>query len=221
MGRKCQLSGGMYQTIYHGQWTMDYSLYLLPQNHHMSEDLDLILSDAEETMTKAIGHLETELTKIRAGKANPTMLDGIMVDYYGSPTPINQVANISVLDVRTISIQPWEKNMLAAIERAIMAANIGITPQNDGVQLRLFLPPLTEERRRELVKKAAGEGEHSKVAIRNIRRDAIEQVKKLQKDGLSEDAAKDAEKSIQDITDKFITLVDKHLAAKEKEVMAV
>lgn len=200
---------------------MDYSLYLLPQNHHMSEDLDLILSDAEETMTKAIGHLETELTKIRAGKANPTMLDGIMVDYYGSPTPINQVANISVLDVRTISIQPWEKNMLAAIERAIMAANIGITPQNDGVQLRLFLPPLTEERRRELVKKAAGEGEHSKVAIRNIRRDAIEQVKKLQKDGLSEDAAKDAEKSIQDITDKFITLVDKHLAAKEKEVMAV
>ena len=200
---------------------MDYSLYLPPQNHHMSEDLDLILADAEESMTKAIGHLETELTKIRAGKANPTMLDGIMVDYYGSPTPINQVANISVLDVRTISIQPWEKNMLAAIERAIMAANIGITPQNDGVQLRLFLPPLTEERRRELVKKAAGEGEHSKVAIRNIRRDAIEQVKKLQKDGLSEDAAKDAEKSIQDITDKFITLVDKHLAAKEKEVMAV
>jgi ribosome recycling factor len=200
---------------------MDYSLYLLPQNYHMSEDLDLILADAEESMTKAIGHLETELTKIRAGKANPTMLDGIMVDYYGSPTPINQVANISVLDVRTISIQPWEKNMLAAIERAIMAANIGITPQNDGVQLRLFLPPLTEERRRELVKKAAGEGEHSKVAIRNIRRDAIEQVKKLQKDGLSEDAAKDAEKSIQDITDKFITLVDKHLAAKEKEVMAV
>ena len=200
---------------------MDYSLYLLPQNHHMSEDLDLILADAEESMTKAIGHMETELTKIRAGKANPTMLDGIIVDYYGSPTPINQVANISVLDVRTISIQPWEKNMLAAIERAIMAANIGITPQNDGVQLRLFLPPLTEERRRELVKKAAGEGEHSKVAIRNIRRDAIEQVKKLQKDGLSEDAAKDAEKSIQDITDKFITLVDKHLAAKEKEVMAV
>ncbi len=211
----------MNQTIYHGPWTMDYSLYLPPQNHHMSEDLDLILADAEESMTKAIGHLETELTKIRAGKANPTMLDGIMVDYYGSPTPINQVANISVLDVRTISIQPWEKNMLAAIERSIMAANIGITPQNDGVQLRLFLPPLTEERRRELVKKAAGEGEHSKVAIRNIRRDAIEQVKKLQKDGLSEDAAKDAEKSIQDITDKFISLVDKHLAAKEKEVMAV
>jgi len=212
---------GIKQTNYYGPSTMDYSLYLPPQNHHMSEDLDLILADAEESMTKAIGHLETELTKIRAGKANPTMLDGIMVDYYGSPTPINQVANISVLDVRTISIQPWEKNMLAAIERAIMAANIGITPQNDGVQLRLFLPPLTEERRRELVKKAAGEGEHSKVAIRNIRRDAIEQVKKLQKDGLSEDAAKDAEKSIQDITDKFITLVDKHLAAKEKEVMAV
>lgn len=187
----------------------------------MSEDLDLILADTEENMGKAIGHLETELAKIRAGKANPSMLDGIMVDYYGSPTPINQVANISVLDVRTISIQPWEKNMLAAIEKAIMAANIGITPQNDGVQLRLFMPPLTEERRKELVKKAAGEGEHSKVAIRNIRRDAIEQVKKLQKEGLSEDAAKDAEKSIQDITDKYISLVDKHLTAKEKEMMAV
>jgi ribosome recycling factor len=109
----------------------------------MSEDLDLILADTEDSMGKAINHLETELTKIRAGKANPSMLDGIAVDYYGSPTPVNQVANISVLDVRTISIQPWEKNMLAAIERAIMAANIGITPQNDGVQLRLFLPPLT------------------------------------------------------------------------------
>jgi ribosome recycling factor len=220
-GKKISTDEGRNQTNYYGPSTMDYSLYLPPQNHHMSEDLDLILADTEESMTKAISHLETELTKIRAGKANPTMLDGIMVDYYGSPTPINQVANISVLDVRTISIQPWEKNMLAAIERAIMAANIGITPQNDGVQLRLFLPPLTEERRRELVKKAAGEGEHSKVAIRNIRRDAIEQVKKLQKDGLSEDAAKDTEKSIQDITDKFISLVDKHLAAKEKEVMAV
>jgi ribosome recycling factor len=187
----------------------------------MSEELDLILADAGDSMGKAITHLETELTKIRAGKANPTMLDGIAVDYYGSPTPINQVANVSVLDARTISIQPWEKPMLAAIERAIMAANIGITPQNDGNQIRLFMPPLTEERRRELVKKAAGEGEHSKVAIRNIRRDAIEQVKKLQKDGLSEDAAKDAEKSIQELTDKYIVIVDKHLAHKEKEMMSV
>jgi len=185
------------------------------------EELELITEDAESSMQKAIAHLETELTKIRAGKATPSMLDGISVDYYGSPTLVNQVANISVLDVRTISIQPWEKNMLAPIEKAILQANIGITPQNDGVQIRLFLPPLTEERRRDLFKKASAEGEHSKVAIRNIRRDSIEHVKKLQKDGLSEDAAKDAEKDIQNITDKYISLVDKHLSAKEKEMMAV
>jgi ribosome recycling factor len=172
-------------------------------------------------MKKGIGHLEQELTRIRAGKANPTMLDGINVDYYGSPTLISQVANITVLDAKTISIQPWEKNMLGPIEKSIMQANIGITPQNDGNQIRLFLPPLTEERRKELFKKASGEGEHSKVAIRSIRRDAIEQIKKLQKDGLSEDAAKDAEEAIQELTDKYIVLVDKHLAAKEKEMMSV
>ncbi|MES2329462.1 MAG: ribosome recycling factor [Bacteroidota bacterium] len=187
----------------------------------MSEELQMIIDDAEDGMKKAISHLETELTKIRAGKANPTMLDGINVDYYGSPTPIAQVANISILDVRTISIQPWEKNMLQPIEKAIMQANIGITPQSDGNQIRLFLPPLTEERRKELFKKANAEGEHSKVAIRNIRRDAIEQVKKLQKDGLSEDASKDGETSIQELTDKFIVTVDKHLQAKEKEMMTV
>lgn len=187
----------------------------------MSEELDLILDDAESTMQKAINHLETELTKIRAGKASPAMLDGINVDYYGAPTPIAQVANIVALDVRTISIQPWEKNMIQPIERAIMMANIGITPQNDGIQIRLFMPPLTEERRRELYKKASGEGEFSKVAIRNIRRDAIEGIKKLQKDGLSEDISKDAEKNIQELTDKYIVLVDKHLAAKEKEMMAI
>lgn len=185
------------------------------------EDVSLIIDDAKESMQKAINHLEQELTKIRAGKASPTMLDGINVEYYGSPTPINQVANISVLDAKTISIQPWEKNMLSAIDRAIMQANIGITPQNDGNQIRLFLPPLTEERRKELFKKASAEGEHSKVAIRNIRRDAIEQIKKLQKDGLSEDAAKDAEADIQNLTDKFTALVDKHLEAKEKEMMTV
>lgn len=187
----------------------------------MSEELELITADAEDGMTKAIAHLETELTKIRAGKANPSMLDGIVVDYYGAPTPIAQVANVTVLDVRTISIQPWEKNMVQPIERSIMAANIGITPQSDGNQIRLFMPPLTEERRKEMVKKAAGEGEQSKVAIRNIRRDAIEQVKKLQKDGLSEDEAKDAEKNVQELTDRFIVVVDKHLAAKEKEMMSV
>lgn len=187
----------------------------------MSEELSMILDDARESMQKGIAHLEAELVKIRAGKASPAMLDGINVDYYGAPTPINQVANVTILDARTVSIQPWEKNMLAPIERSIMAANIGITPQNDGNQIRLFMPPLTEERRKELFKKASAEGEQSKVAIRNIRRDAIEQVKKLQKDGLSEDEAKDAETSIQELTDKYIVLVDKHLAAKEKEMMSV
>ncbi|MBR2649728.1 MAG: ribosome recycling factor [Sediminibacterium sp.] len=187
----------------------------------MSEELSMILDDARESMQKGIAHLEAELVKIRAGKASPAMLDGIHVDYYGAPTPINQVANVTILDARTVSIQPWEKNMLAPIERSIMAANIGITPQNDGNQIRLFMPPLTEERRKELFKKASAEGEQSKVAIRNIRRDAIEQVKKLQKDGLSEDEAKDAETSIQELTDKYIVLVDKHLAAKEKEMMSV
>ncbi len=187
----------------------------------MTEDTASIIANAEEHMNKAINHLETELTKIRAGKANPQMLDGIMVDYYGAPMPINQVANISVMDARTLSIQPWEKNMLQPIERAIIAANIGINPQNDGSFIRIFLPPLTEERRRELVKRCQGEGEHSKVAIRNIRRDAIENIKKLQKNGLSEDASKDAEAGVQQVTDKFISMVDKHLVTKEKEIMSV
>jgi ribosome recycling factor len=187
----------------------------------MSEDLELIIDDAEDSMKKAISFLEVELGKIRAGKANPQMLDGINVDYYGSPTPINQVANINILDARTISIQPWERPMLQAIERAIIASNIGLNPQNDGVLIRLFLPPLTEERRKEFVKRAGGEGEHSKVAIRNIRREAIEEVKKLQKEGLSEDVAKDAEKNIQELTDRYIVLVDKHIAAKEKEIMSI
>ena len=187
----------------------------------MAEGLDKILSDTESTMNKAISHLEAELVKIRAGKANPNMLDGISADYYGNPTAINQIANISVLDARTISVQPWEKNMLQVIERAITMANIGINPQNDGTVIRLFLPPLTEERRKELVKRCNGEGEHAKVAVRNIRRENIEVIKKLQKEGLSEDICKDAEKQVQDTTDKFIALIEKHLAAKEKEIMAV
>jgi len=187
----------------------------------MAEDISQIVSTADDHMKKAITHLETELIKIRAGKATPQILDGIVVDYYGSPTPINQVGNINVMDARTLSIQPWEKNMLQPIERAIIAANIGINPQNDGSQIRLFLPPLTEERRKELVKRCQGEGEHSKVAIRNIRRDAIEHIKRLQKNGLSEDIAKDAETNIQDITDRFITAVDRHLTSKEKEIMSV
>jgi ribosome recycling factor len=187
----------------------------------MSDDLAFILEDARETMQKALNHLETELIRIRAGKANPQMLEGLTVDYYGSPTVLNQVGNVSVIDSRTLTIQPWEKNMLQPIERAIINANLGVTPQNDGNIIRLFMPPLTEERRKEFVKRANGEGEHSKVAIRNIRRDSIEQIKKLQKDGLSEDEAKDAEKMMQELTDKYISYVDKHLTAKEKEIMSV
>ncbi len=187
----------------------------------MTEDTQSIISVADDHMNKAINHLETELIKIRAGKANPQMLDGLVVDYYGSPVPINQVANVSVMDTRTLTIQPWEKNMVQLIERAIIGANIGVTPQSDGVMIRLSLPPLTEERRRELVKKCQGEGEHSKIAIRNIRRDAIEHIKKLEKTGLSEDAAKDAEADVQQVTDKYTAAVEKHLTAKEKEIMSI
>ena len=187
----------------------------------MSDDVLLLLETAEESMEKAINHLESELVKIRAGKANPQMLDGIMVDYYGAPTPLNQIGNVSVADARTITVQPWEKNMLQPIERAIIASNIGVNPQNDGVIIRLFLPPLTEERRRELVKRCFGEGENAKVSVRSIRRDAIEGIKKLQKNGLSEDEAKDAENDAQELTNKQIARIDKHLAQKEKEIMAV
>ena len=186
-----------------------------------TEELEMILDDTESQMQKAIAHLEIELTRIRAGKANPGLVDGITVDYYGSATPVSQVANINVLDARTLSIQPWEKAMLQPIEKAILQANIGITPQSDGVQIRLFLPQLTEERRKELFKKASAEGEHSKVAIRNLRRDAIEYIKKLQKEGISEDIVKDSEKDVQEMTDKFIAMVDKHLAAKEKDMMSI
>jgi len=181
----------------------------------INQQLEMVIEDAESSMKRSIQHLEAELVKIRAGRANPNMLDGIIVDYYGAPTPIGQVGNISVADARTLTIQPWEKNMLQPIERAIINANIGLTPQNDG------LPPLTEERRKELVKRVNAEGEHSKVGIRNGRREAIEQIKKLQKEGLSEDVAKDTEKDIQALTDKFSAIVEKHLEAKEKEIMSV
>ncbi len=187
----------------------------------MTGEITGIRNEASVSMKRAIGHFESELVKIRAGKANAAILDGITVDYYGNPTPIAQVGNISVMDARTLTVQPWEKKMLQPIERAIIAANIGINPQNDGNIIRLFLPPLTEERRREFVKKSNAEGEQAKITIRNIRRDAIEQIKKAQKEGVSEDAAKDAEAAIQEITDNNIVLIDKYLFQKEKEIMAV
>lgn len=184
-------------------------------------DENEIAASANNSMEKAITHLESELSKIRAGKASPDILNGIVVDYYGNPTPISQVGNISVMDARTLTVQPWEKNMLQPIERAIIAANIGLNPQNDGNIIRLFLPPLTEERRKELVKRSFAEGEQAKISIRSIRRDSIEQIKKLQKEGMSEDAARDSEQEIQDLTDKFISLIDKYLQTKEKEIMVV
>lgn len=187
----------------------------------MSEALDKIISETDVLMKKAISHLETELLKIRAGKATPQIVDGIFVEYYGNPTPLHQVANVTIPDARTIALQPWEKNMMQPIEKAIIAANIGLNPQNDGTYIRLYLPPLTEERRRDLVKRVNGEGEQAKIAIRAIRRDLIEQVKKLQKDGLSEDIAKDGEARIQGITDKFIILTDAHLKDKEKDIMTI
>jgi len=187
----------------------------------MSESLETIMQDTTAAMKKAISHLEAELSKIRAGKATPAIVDGIFVDYYGNATPLGQVANITIPDARTISLQPWERNMLGAIEKAIIAANIGLNPQNDGNFIRLFLPPLTEERRKELVKRVNVEGEAAKVSIRSIRREAIEHIKKLQKDGLSEDAAKDAETSVQGITDKHITLTDSHLKDKERDIMTI
>jgi ribosome recycling factor len=200
---------------------LDFQLLLLPANCAFMESMEEIVSNLSDHMKKAIGHLEVEISKIRAGKASPAIVDGIHVDYYGNPTPLNQVANVMVADARTLTIQPWEKNMLAPIEKAIMAANIGLTPQSDGIYIRLFLPPLTEERRKDLVKRVHAEGEHAKVAVRNIRRDSIEHVKKMIKDGLSEDIGKDGEARIQVITDKNIALIDQHCKDKEKDVMTI
>jgi ribosome recycling factor len=186
-----------------------------------ADDAQLYIDDAKESMHKSILHLEQELLKIRAGKASPIMLEGLMVDYYGSATPISQVSNINNTDARTLGIQPWEKSMLAPIEKAILQANLGATPLNDGNILRIVLPPLTEERRKELVKNAKAIAEHTKVGIRSIRRDGIEGLKKLQKDGLAEDLVKDSEAEVQTLTDKYIALADKHIEAKEKEIMTV
>lgn len=187
----------------------------------MSEQLEQMYSSLEEQMKKGIAHLDAELLKIRAGKASPQMLDGIMVEYYGAPTPLAQVANVSTPDARTINIQPWEKSLIGPIEKGILMANIGLTPQNDGILIKLYLPPLTEERRKEMVKRVNNEGEAAKIVVRNARRDAIESVKKQQKDGLSEDIAKGAETDIQNTTDKYIAVVDSRCKDKEKEIMTI
>jgi len=187
----------------------------------MDEEVDFLFEVTQEKMNDALKHLETELSRIRAGKANPHILDGIEVDYYGSPTPLTQVSDISTPDGRTIAIQPWEKNMIGAIEKAIMAANIGLTPANNGELVRLNIPPLTEERRIALVKQVKNEGESAKVSIRNCRRDANEELKKMQKDGLPEDSQKTAESNIQDMTNASTDNVDKIVDAKEVDIMTV
>ena len=187
----------------------------------MAENSKDIIAGAAAKMQDAVAFLEEDLKTYRAGKANPAMFNNVMVDYYGSPTPVPQVASITVPDARTILIQPWEKNMIAKIEKAIMDANLGVTPQNDGVQIRITIPPLTEERRKELVKKVKAAGESAKISIRNARRDANDQFKKAQKDGMPEDEAKDSEAVIQKDVEKFNKKVDEVIAAKEKEIMTV
>lgn len=187
----------------------------------MNELIALELEDAQEQMRKALSHTEAELTKIRAGKALPSMLDGIAIDYYGTATPLAQVGNINTPDARTLVVQPWEKNLLPIIDKAIVDANIGLTPQNDGNVIRLNIPPLTEERRRDLVKKVKEEAERGRVAVRNIRKDANESIKKLKNDGASEDEIKVGEGEVQKLTDQFIVNVDKLAEAKEKDIMTV
>ncbi|MFN5032831.1 MAG: ribosome recycling factor [Flavobacteriia bacterium] len=187
----------------------------------MTEDLQLIYDEFKSANQKSLVHLENELMKIRAGKATPSMLHGVMVDYYGSPTPIQQVANISTVDARTITVQPWEKPMLNEISKGIINSNLGFAPQNNGEVLIISIPPLTEDRRRELVKKSKSEGEHAKVGIRNNRKDALDMVKDLKNDGLSEDMSKDAENEIQNLTNVYVKKVDDLLDQKEKEIMTI
>ncbi|MCK9627154.1 MAG: ribosome recycling factor [Bacteroidales bacterium] len=180
-----------------------------------------VITAAKDKMSKAIFHLEEELKTYRAGKANPAVFHNIMVDYYGNPTPIPQVASITTPDAKTMLIQPWDKKMIPAIEKAIMVANLGFTPQNNGEHVRINVPPLTEERRKELVKKVKQEGENAKISVRNARRDGVDLLKKYQKEGLPEDLVKDGETVLQKDTDNFNKKVDELLSLKEKEIMTV
>lgn len=185
------------------------------------EEIELIFETTEEGMNDAIERLKRELAKITTGKASPAMFNGLKVEYYGMPTPINQVANITTADARTVVIQPFEKSALASIERSIFEANMGVTPQNDGQIIRINIPPLTEERRRQFVKQAKDYGEQSKIGVRAARRDAMDEIKKTVKDGLSEDVGKKKEQEIQDMTNNYISQIDKLVGAKEKDIMTV
>ncbi len=187
----------------------------------MTEEITMALDTAKEAMDKAIAHLEHELTKIRAGKAHPSMLGGVKVDYYGAPTPLSQVANVNSTDARTLTIQAWEKSMLDPIATAVINANLGLNPMNNGEVILINVPPLTEERRRELVKRARSEGEHARVGIRNGRKDAMDFLKAAKADGLSEDLAKGGEAKVQELTDAYNKRVDEVLDAKEADIMTV
>ncbi|MBU2915100.1 MULTISPECIES: ribosome recycling factor [Reichenbachiella] len=185
------------------------------------EEIEMFLDEAKEQMDKSVTHCGQELIKIRAGKAMPNMLDSLMVDYYGSPTPITQVASINTPDARTLAVKPWEKNMISEIERAIMNSDLGLNPQNDGEQIRINIPALTEDRRRDLVKQAKNEAENGKISLRNVRKDTNESLKKLLKDGASEDEIKTAEAEVQKITDAHVAKIDELFVLKEKDIMTI
>jgi ribosome recycling factor len=187
----------------------------------MNEDVELIIEETKDRMQKALEHLEHELARLRAGRSNPALLDGITVDYYGVNSPLAQVSNINTPDPKTILIQPWEKNMLGTIEKAIMAANIGLMPVNNGEVIRINIPPLTEERRHQLVKQVRNEGETAKISVRNSRKWANDELKQLLKDGLPEDLEKEAVENVQELTHQYNEKVDKVMATKEKDVMTV
>ncbi len=187
----------------------------------MEEELQFVLDMTKESMEKALQHLRNELMTMRAGKANPHILDGIKVDYYGVMTPLNQVSNIGAPDPKTIAIQPWEKSMIGPIEKAVLQANIGLNPDNNGEIIRINIPPLTEERRRDLVKQVKNEGENTRIGIRNARREANEELKKLQKEGLAEDSVKNAGDEVQKMTDRYSGKVDEMIEAKEKDIMTI
>ncbi len=187
----------------------------------MTEDAKMVLEETQDSMNKSLVHLDREFQKLRAGKASPQMLEGVMVQYYGTMTPIEQTANINTPDPRQIIVQPWDKSVLGEIEKAILAANLGFNPKNEGEILRIIVPPLTEERRLEMVKKAKNEAENTRISIRNVRRSANEMAKDLEKEGLPEDEAKKLQDDIQKATDEHIVKVDKMLEAKEKDIMTV
>ena len=187
----------------------------------MTEEINFIIDSAKESMNGSITHLEKEFLNIRAGKASPQMLGGVFVDYYGSQTPLAQVATINAADARTLTVNPWEKTMLQPIEKAIMIANLGLNPMNNGDNIIINIPPLTEERRRDLVKQAKAEAEEAKIGIRNARKDANNDIKKEEKEGTSEDICKKAEEDIQKLTDSYIKKIDELVAVKEAEIMKV